>query len=84
VVNEVDADAVGLSFRGTLHGLVCLVTDGTILYKSRSEEKMEKLIEQAVRGLFLTLEICSSINSACLALELINGDAAALHDQPQR
>jgi hypothetical protein len=35
-----------------LHGLVCLVTDGTILYKSRSEEKVERLIQQAVRGLF--------------------------------
>lgn len=50
--NEVDADAVGLSFWGTLHGLVCLVTDGTILYKSRSEEKVERLIEHAIRGLF--------------------------------
>jgi AcrR family transcriptional regulator len=49
---EVDADAVGLSFWGTLHGLVCLVSDGTILYKSQSEEKVERLIEQAVRGLF--------------------------------
>ncbi len=51
-VPKVDADAVGLSFWGTLHGLVCLVTDGTILYKSRSEEKVERLIQQAVRGLF--------------------------------
>jgi AcrR family transcriptional regulator len=50
--HEVDADAVGLSFWGTLHGLVCLVSDGSILYKSRSEEKVEKLIGQAVRGLF--------------------------------
>ena len=49
---EVDVDAVGLSFWGTLHGLVCLVTDGTILYKSRSEEKLERLIDRAVKGLF--------------------------------
>ena len=50
--HEVDVDAVGLSFWGTLHGLVCLVTDGTILYKSRSEEKLERLIDRAVKGLF--------------------------------
>jgi AcrR family transcriptional regulator len=50
--HEVDADAVGLSFWGTLHGLVCLVTDGTILYKSRTEEKLERLIDRAVKGLF--------------------------------
>jgi len=49
---KVDADAVGMSFWGTLHGLVCLVTDGTILYKSRSEEKLDHLIEQAMKGLF--------------------------------
>jgi hypothetical protein len=49
---EVDTDAVGLFFWGTLHGLVCMVTDGAILYKSRSEEKVERLIEQAFRGLF--------------------------------
>jgi AcrR family transcriptional regulator len=49
---DVDADAVGVSFWGTLHGLVCLVTDGTILYKSRSEEKLERLIDQAIKGLF--------------------------------
>jgi AcrR family transcriptional regulator len=50
--HDVDRDAVGISFWGTLHGLVCLVTDGTILYKSRSEEKIERLIEQTVKGLF--------------------------------
>jgi len=50
--HEVDADAVGMSFWGTLHGLVCLVTDGTILYKSRSDEKLEQLIEQATKGIF--------------------------------
>jgi len=50
--HEVDADAVGMSFWGTLHGLVCLVTDGTILYESRSDEKLDHLIEQAVKGLF--------------------------------
>jgi len=50
--HEVDADPVGLSFWGTLHGLVCLVTDGTILYKSRSQEQLERLIDQAVKGLF--------------------------------
>ena len=50
--HEVDADPVGLSFWGTLHGLACLVTDGTILYRSQSEEKLERLIEQAVKGLF--------------------------------
>jgi len=50
--HEVDADSVGLSFWATLHGLVCLVTDGTILYKSRSDEKLERLIERAVGGLF--------------------------------
>lgn len=49
---DVDADAVGLSFWATLHGLVCLVTDGTILYKSRSDEKLERLIERAVKGMF--------------------------------
>lgn len=49
---NVDADAVGMSFWGTLHGLVCLVTDGTILYKSRSEEKLDHLIDQATKGLF--------------------------------
>lgn len=50
--NDVEADAVGISFWGTLHGLVCLVTDGTILYKSRTDEKLERLIDQAVKGLF--------------------------------
>jgi AcrR family transcriptional regulator len=50
--HEVDVDAVGLSFWGTLHGLVCLVTDGTILYQSRTEEKLEHLIDQAVLGMF--------------------------------
>lgn len=50
--HQIDRDAVGVSFWGTLHGLVCLVTDGTILYRSRSEEKLEHLIEQAVKGLF--------------------------------
>jgi AcrR family transcriptional regulator len=50
--HEVDKDAVGVSFWGTLHGLACLVTDGTILYKSRTDEKLERLIEQAVKGLF--------------------------------
>lgn len=48
----VDVDAVGMSFWATLHGLVCLVTDGTILYSSRSEEKLEALIDRAVKGLF--------------------------------
>ena len=48
----VDADAVGISFWGTLHGLVCLVTDGTILYKSQSDEKLERLIDRAVKGMF--------------------------------
>ena len=50
--HNVDADAVGMSFWGTLHGLVCLVTDGTILYRSRSEEKLDHLIDQAMKGLF--------------------------------
>jgi len=50
--HKVDADAVGLSFWGTLHGLVCLVTDGTILFRSQSKEKLERLIDQAVKGLF--------------------------------
>lgn len=50
--HEVDADAVGVSFWATLHGLVCLVTDGTILYKSQTDEKIERLIERAVSGLF--------------------------------
>jgi AcrR family transcriptional regulator len=50
--HEVDVDAVGMSFWGTLHGLVCLVTDGTILYKSRTDEKLELLIDQATKGLF--------------------------------
>ncbi len=49
---EVDADAVGISFWGTLHGLVCLVSDGTLLYKSRSDEKLDHLFDQAVKGLF--------------------------------
>jgi AcrR family transcriptional regulator len=50
--HEVDEDAVGISFWGTLHGLVCLVSDGTLLYKSQSGEKLEQLIDRAVRGLF--------------------------------
>ena len=50
--HEVDADAVGVSFWATLHGLVCLVTDGTILYNSQSDEKLERLIDSAVKGLF--------------------------------
>jgi AcrR family transcriptional regulator len=50
--HAVDADAVGISFWGTLHGLVCLVSDGTLLYKSRSEEKLDRLIDQAVKGLY--------------------------------
>jgi AcrR family transcriptional regulator len=50
--HKVDADAVGVAFWATLHGLVCLVTDGTILYKSRSDEKLERLIDRAVNGLF--------------------------------
>ncbi len=50
--HEVDVDAAGISFWGTLHGLVCLVSDGTLLYKSRSEEKLDRLIDQAVKGLF--------------------------------
>jgi len=49
---EIDVDAVGISFWGTLHGLVCLVSDGTLLYKSRSDEKLDRLIDQAVKGLF--------------------------------
>jgi AcrR family transcriptional regulator len=50
--HDVDADAVGLSFWCTLHGLVCLVTDGTILYQSQTDEKIERLIDRAVKGLF--------------------------------
>ncbi len=50
--HEVDADAVGITFWGAMHGLVCLVSDGTILYNSNSEEKLEQLIDRAVKGLF--------------------------------
>lgn len=50
--HKVDLDAVGISFWGTLHGLVCLVSDGTLLYKSRSEEKLDRLIDQAIKGLY--------------------------------
>lgn len=50
--HDVDVDAVGVSFWGTLHGLVCLVNDGTILYRSQTSEKVDLLIEQAVKGLF--------------------------------
>jgi len=50
--HNVDADAVGMSFWGTLHGLASLVTDGTIFYNSRSDEKLESLIDMAVKGLF--------------------------------
>lgn len=50
--HKVDVDAVGVAFWATLHGLVCLVTDGTILYKSRTDEKLELLIDRAVSGLF--------------------------------
>jgi AcrR family transcriptional regulator len=49
--HEVDVDAVGISFWGTLHGLVCLVSDGTLLYQSRSDEKLDQLIDRAVKGL---------------------------------
>ena len=48
----VDLDAAGISFWGTLHGLVCLVSDGTILYSSRSDKKLEHLIDLAVKGLY--------------------------------
>jgi AcrR family transcriptional regulator len=50
--HDVDGDAVGVSFWGTLHGLVCLVTDGTILYQSRTDQQLEHLIDRAVKGLF--------------------------------
>ena len=51
--HEVDVDAVGVSFWGTLHGLVCLASDQTILCKSiTGEESLEDLINRAARGLF--------------------------------
>jgi len=50
--HDVDAETIGLSFWATMHGLVGLVADGNILYESESEEKIERLLDQAVRGLF--------------------------------
>ncbi|MEM7705326.1 MAG: TetR/AcrR family transcriptional regulator [Pseudomonadota bacterium] len=48
---EADADTIGMTFWGTLHGLVCLVSDGTILYNSKSSEKLDRMIEIAAKGL---------------------------------
>lgn len=50
-VHELDTEALGLTFWATLHGLVCLVTDGTVLYTSRTEEKLDQLFQQAIKGL---------------------------------
>lgn len=49
----VDVDNVGISFWATLHGLVCLISDGTLFYSSRSDSKLELLIDRAAKGLYL-------------------------------
>ncbi|MEM8562003.1 MAG: TetR/AcrR family transcriptional regulator [Pseudomonadota bacterium] len=51
--HEVDVDDVGIAFWALLHGLVCLVSDGTILFKAGNDKtKINKLIDRAERGLY--------------------------------
>jgi len=51
--DNIDRNAVGITFWATLHGLVSLVQDGVIFYHSKTEDKIELLINQAVSTLLV-------------------------------